>query len=96
MASSLENELTRAKIRNIQAQADKTELKTRILRGEYVAVDDVRRTWADNVIKVRSKLLSLPGRLAGQLEDVDTAAAYSIVKGGIIDALNELAEEFPA
>lgn len=91
---TLQEELIRAKIRNVTAQAAKTELKTKITKRDYVKISEVKKKWADNVSKVRAKLLSWPSKLAGQLENVDAVTANEILKQAVNAALKELAEVF--
>lgn len=92
--SSLEEALIRAKIRNITAQAEKTELKTKITQRDYIRISEVKKKWADDVSKVRGKLLGLPAKLAGQLAGVDAVTANEILRMGVNDALKELAASF--
>lgn len=92
--SSLEEALIRAKIRNITAQAEKTELKTKITQRDYIRISEVKKKWADDVSKVRGKLLGLPAKLAGQLSGVDAVTANEILRMGVNDALKELAASF--
>lgn len=94
LTEKLERELLRAKIRNVTAQAEKTEFKTSITRGEYIRVSDVKKKWADDVMKVRSKLLGMGAKIAGRLANVDAITANEIVNEAVKDALKELAEEF--
>lgn len=91
--SKLEEELLKAKIRNVTAQAEKTEFKTRITKGEYVKISEVKKKWADDVSKVRAKLLGLHLKIAGQLANVDAVTASEIVKGAVLEILKDLSEE---
>lgn len=47
-----------------KAQADKTELEVRELRGEMARVPVIVQHWQSMVASMRAKLLSLPGKLA--------------------------------
>ena len=90
----LQCELLRAKIRNVNAQADKTEFKTKITQGEYVRISDVKKKWAQDVSNIKAKLLGLHVKLAPELANVSAREASNIVKAGIIDALQELAASY--
>lgn len=87
-AGTFEGERTRL----TRAQADKTELEVRHLRGELIRAEDVISIWADAVASVRANLISLPTKLATQaiaatsLKDVEDFA-----RGEIYAALDELA-----
>lgn len=92
----LTQKLLRAKIRNVTAQAEKTELKTQITQGNYVKIEDVKKKWGADVMKVRNKLLGLHITLASRLENVSAIEASAIIKAAVMEALNELAGEFGA
>lgn len=94
MPSDLDEDLIRAKIRNITAQAEKTELKNEITRGSYVKLSDVKKKWADDVQKVRSKLLGLHVKIAPELADVDAPTAAGIVKNAVLEILQDLAKDY--
>lgn len=90
----LDEELIKAKIRNITAQAEKTELKTAITKREYVRIEEVKKKWADDVQKVRAKLLGLHVKIAPELANVDARTASQVVKEAVIEALMDLAESY--
>lgn len=92
--SGLDEELIKAKIRNITAQAEKTELKTAITRRDYVKVEHVKQKWADDVQKVRAKLLGLHVKIAPDLANVDARTAAVVVKNAVLEALSDLAESY--
>lgn len=79
--------------RLIKLQADKVQLETDILRAELIPAETVKTVWTSILGAVRSRLLSLPGRLgvtgfgAPTIEDLE-ARAYRLVE----EALNELSD----
>lgn len=60
-------DLTAERARLARAQADKAEAQVRVLRGELVEVDAVKREWSDILRSVRSRVLSVPSRVRQSL-----------------------------
>lgn len=89
--SKLFRELTRAKIRSTNAIAEKNEIKNKILNGDYVLRSELEKEFADEIFKVRQKLLGLHVDLAPRLENVSAAEASEILEAAITDALRDLA-----
>ena len=91
-------DLIAAKTRNENAAADIKEFKLAVMRREYVAVSDVNKQLAENVNKVRQKLLGLSSRiapqLAGQLHDGEEIKR--LIDAVVYEALTELADHFEA
>jgi phage terminase Nu1 subunit (DNA packaging protein) len=56
-----------AKLRYTLAQAELKEIQLAEKRGSLVPIEAVTATLADELAAVRSRLLAMPGRLAGQL-----------------------------
>ena len=89
---ALTEELTRAKIRNINAMADKTELKNEITRGDMVMREAVEKVWNENVMKVKQKLLGIPARAAVQCAMVPERQVEATLKLLVNEALQEMSE----
>jgi phage terminase Nu1 subunit (DNA packaging protein) len=84
--------LDAAKTRLASAQADKHEMENALRRGELADVKDVQREWSDMVLACRSKLLTLPTKLAPQVTNVaDAAIIAARLRAEIGAALLELA-----
>ena len=96
MNATQNGELVEAKTRLTNAQADMKEFQYAVLRKEYVKRDDVSRTWTEQAGRVRSRLLSLPVRLAGMLAGAEYAAPEieGITQKLVNEALSELAEDY--
>ena len=78
--------------RLLKAQADKTELEVKTIKGELMSQDQIAEQWSGFVMATRSRLLSLPTRgahLAMGLKE------FHEIKGGleelVREALNEIA-----
>jgi phage terminase Nu1 subunit (DNA packaging protein) len=57
-------DLEEEKVRLTSAQASLAELKLSVERGDVVLVEEVQASWIKRISNCRSKLLSLPNRLA--------------------------------
>lgn len=93
MPSSLNAELTKARTRLANEQADKLALKNAVLRGELVSVEGVKKIWGENVSRVRRKLLDIPSRVPG-LKGLSDAEAVKVIRELVEQSLEELADEF--
>ena len=84
--------LDEARARLATAQAERHEMENAARRGELAEVADVERTWIDMVMAVRSRLLSLPTKLAPQLVGIsDPREIFAKLTEEIRVALTELA-----
>lgn len=85
-------DLIAAKTRLTSIKADQAELKLKIMQGEYVSVKEVEARQADEVSRVRTKLLALPAKLARQMEYLSMSAQSieQLLMHEITEALNEL------
>ena len=88
--------LIEAKTRNENAAADLKEFKLAILRGEYVALADVNKQLAEDVNKVRQKLLGMSSRIAPQLAGraFDGDEIKRLIDAVVYEALTEIADHF--
>lgn len=76
-----------------RAQAEKTEIEVARLRGELLAGKEVARATAGYIIACRSRLLSMPPRLAqraASLFGCDPREAEELLADGVHEALGEL------
>jgi phage terminase Nu1 subunit (DNA packaging protein) len=79
------------KTRLIKAQADSAELQAATLRGELVTKEAVRNGWQAMIAAARSRLLSLPTKMAAHVLAAETLPQIeTILRGQINDALAEL------
>ncbi len=74
---------------------EKTELQVQQLRGQLHAAEDVRLIMGDMILSAKSKLLTLPVRIAGQLEGESTKTIEQILKTEIEDTLTVLEDYSP-
>ena len=80
-----------AEIRLKQAKADMAQIDLKILKSEVLVAEDVQAFVEDLAATTKSLLLGLPGRLAMDLENVDSAAERSdIIEKVLISVLDEL------
>lgn len=74
------------------AKATIAELEAKELEGKMHRSEDVEAITSDMVFTIRSILMALPGRLAVDVAEVNTATECSeIIKKGIYEAMRELA-----
>lgn len=74
---------------------EKTELQVQQLRGQLHAAEDVRLVMGDMILSAKSKLLTLPTRIAGQLEGESTKTIEQTLRTEIEDALTVLVNYSP-
>lgn len=90
--SSLEEEKAFEDIRIKRAKAELAELEMQELKGNLHAAEDVEDMTTDLVMVVRSSILSLPGRVATELAEMDDAAEISEhLKKEVYSILQDLA-----
>jgi hypothetical protein len=75
-----------------KAKADLAELDLAAQRGEVHRAAAVMRVWADNVMNAKTRLLSIPTKLAPELVGKDMQGIQTKLKMEINEALHELAE----
>lgn len=81
------------KARLLKNQADKAEMEMKILQEKYVSNEELEFEWSNLIIAFRSKMLSLPSKLAVLLTGTDTPAKTArILEDEIHDALTELSK----
>ena len=85
-------DLIEAKTRLTNIKADQAELKLKVMQGEYISVDEVNKRQAEEVARVRTKLLAIPSKLArrlsGQVFSVQEVS--EVLTEAVTEALNEL------
>jgi phage terminase Nu1 subunit (DNA packaging protein) len=90
-ATDAEASMSEAKLRKMRAQAEQEELKVDLMKGRVIRCVDAEQTWGDFVGSCRSRLLSLPTKLARTLigqKDIGTVGAA--IEEAITEALDEL------
>jgi phage terminase Nu1 subunit (DNA packaging protein) len=75
-----------------KAKADLAELELAEQRGEVHRASAVMRVWADNVTNAKTRLLSVPAKLAPELVGKELQEIQAKLKTEISEALNELAD----
>ena len=79
------------KARKDKEAADKLALENRVRRGELVEAGDVETEWTNILMRVRSRLLSMPTALAPLVSpEDDPAVIEDIISGSVREALDEL------
>lgn len=82
------------KARKDKEAADKLALENRVRRGELVEAADVENQWTNILMRVRSRLLSMPTSLAPLVSpEDDPAVIEDIISGSVREALDELSSE---
>ena len=85
-------QLTAERARLAKEQADAQALKNGLARGELVKADEVTRTWAEVLRKVRARILAVPSRVRNSLPQL-TPADVAALDREIRTALEELAHD---
>jgi phage terminase Nu1 subunit (DNA packaging protein) len=86
-------DLDSAKLRKLNAQAEQEELRTDLMKGRVIRCVDAERTWGDFASACRSKLLSMPTKLARVLMgQKDLVFIATTIEDEIHQALAELKE----
>jgi phage terminase Nu1 subunit (DNA packaging protein) len=85
--------LTDEKIRLTKAQADKIEVENQLIAGELLKAEDIESEWTNYVLSCRSRLLSIPSKLALELSQItDPNIVQKRLKTEVNQALDELSE----
>lgn len=80
------------KLRLLKAKADLADMEAKKAAGEYIAVDEVERTWADIVTRFRQRTLHIAHRAAPLVAVESSATAcHKTIDALIHQALTELA-----
>jgi phage terminase Nu1 subunit (DNA packaging protein) len=82
--------LTRERTRLARAQADKVELENQIKRGDSVPSSVILTVWIQLIANFKSKLISLPDKLAVILADRSAPEIKTDLKKEINEVLEEL------
>lgn len=85
-------DLIAAKTRLTNAKAAQAEIKLKVMQGEYVPLKEVEARQADEVSRVRTKMLAIPAKVARKLADQKLSAPEisRIIMEEIAEALSEL------
>lgn len=78
-----------------KAKADIAEIEADLKKGTTHDAAAVAAVWADMIGNARAKLLGLPTKLAGALDGLTITEREAIIKDGVNEALQELAEYSP-
>jgi len=82
--------------RLLKAQADKTELEVKAMKGELIDADEVDTLWSGLVATFRSRLLALPARCAHLVMSLKTYPEIeSALRAQVFEALSELSRHVP-
>ena len=84
-------ELEDAKRRKLAAEASLAELALSKARADAISIKDVEKAWSDIVTTFRSKMLSLPQKLAPIVAgETQERRVLSLLQADVFEALNEL------
>lgn len=85
-------QLDEARRRKEVATALQAELTLAKEREQVANIDDLMANFAESLIRVRAKLVSMPSRMSGLLAYLDEAEIEKKMDSDITDILNELSE----
>lgn len=84
-------DLAAERARLAKEQADAKEMENAIARGELVHIDQIVKDFEAQLTKVRTKMLSVPTKVAAEAHAVATVKeVQQIVETSIVEALSEL------
>lgn len=95
VSSSEDLDAAHERARKDKAQADKTELEVARLKRQMVIWAAVEKGWGGMLARLRSKLLTLPSKIAPlvQASDGEYATITEITRKAVSDALRELSDD---
>lgn len=80
-----------------RSKADQSEIEVALIRATVHESESVAKVWEDMIVNARSKLLSLPVKLAPRLEGVaDRKEIKAVIEAAVYEALNELSNYDPS
>jgi phage terminase Nu1 subunit (DNA packaging protein) len=86
----------RHRARLYRSKADQSEIQVALIRATVHESEAVAKVWDDMIANARSKLLSMPVKLAPRLEGVmDRKEIKAVMEAAIYEALNELSTYDP-
>lgn len=78
----------------LKVQKEKAELELAVMKEQYMKIDEIEFIWSNMVVSFRSKILSMPSKLAPMLTN-DTsqiAKIKTILEDEVHDALLEMSK----
>jgi hypothetical protein len=89
MSSSKDGETDRE--RKLRAEADLLEMEVQEKRGELLPALEAREAWRGEVLRCKTKLLSIPNKIGPQLVGQPLPETVAILSREVNEALAELA-----
>lgn len=91
-----DTEAKRQRARLLKARADKAILEVKEKEAGLIDMDEVKIVWANHIVNAKTKLLSMPSKLAPILAEMDDPAEIQEeVKRLVYEILNDLAQDKP-
>lgn len=85
-------ELTAARVRKVNADADRAELELAKAKGEVAPVADMQSVWASRCVIIRQNMMQLPARVVSQLiNEPDERRFKAVLRGEIEEVLRAAA-----
>jgi len=90
-ASAGELNLSEERARLAKEQADAKEMENAVERGDLVYIEDVAKQIENQLTKVRTRLLSVPTKVAPEAHScASVREVQAVIEQAIVEALNEL------
>jgi phage terminase Nu1 subunit (DNA packaging protein) len=90
-ASAGELDLSAERARLAKEQADAKEMENAVERGDLVYIEDVAKQIENQLTKVRTRLLSVPTKVAPEAHScASVREVQAVIEQAIVEALNEL------
>lgn len=82
--------------RLLKAKADKLELEVQEKKKRLIDIDEAELIWTNHIVRAKTKMLSMPSKLAPLLADMsEPADIQEEVKRLVYEVLDELAKDNP-
>mgnify|MGYP003329870231 CR=1 FL=1 len=79
--------------RLVKAKADKIELEIAIKKKELVPASVIQKEWETMAVRMKTRLMQIPGSLAQELSQEDSPAVIEdLIKKRVSEALAELSQ----
>jgi hypothetical protein len=86
--------LSHERVRGLKVNAEIKEIELAKLRGEFVAIQDVRKVFVDLVLMTKARILAMPPRIATDvMGETSRVMIQAKIEKGLRDALSHLAED---
>lgn len=92
--AKLKEQKLKADIKLKESQGELHELKTLIAAGKFIAVEDVKRDYANFFVNFKKFALAIPSNVAGRLNGAVEPTEVRKIESELLEEITELLREF--